>query len=185
MNFEQKQAVGQVRVIEALYEVDTANGGFATVVNSGTGTPLVLQNCKVESVLDGMASEEGRTLKALRHRRCLVTGNTHGHIDYYELSPSRIFMPVPYRRPVNSNHGIMAYVNISRVVAAKKRSGGLSLVRFLSGMTLPVRLTAKRLQDKIDLGRKLLYANVFAADEELRHLRVTLQRLQRQERVFG
>jgi len=182
MTKKQRQEVVNLKVIEALYEIDRADGGFATIIDVGTDTPLVLENCKVEAVLEVLAGFRGRTLKALRALRCLVTGCPYKHMDYLEISPSRLFMVVPFRRPVNSNHGACAYLNNSRVVSAKPGSGGRSQVLFLSGKVLPVRLSVKRLQAKIERGRKLLYDDIYTVKNELRKLDLTLRRLQRRER---
>lgn len=182
MTKKQRQEVVNLKVIEAIYEVDRADGGFATVIDMGTDTPLVMENCKVEAVLEVLAGYRGRTIKALHAHRCLVTGSPYMHMDYLEISPSRLFMAVPFRRPVNSNHGACAYLNNSRVVTAKPGSGGRSQVLFLSGKVLPVRLSVKRLQTKIERGRKLLYDDIFAVKNELKKLDFTLRRLQRRER---
>ena len=121
-------------------------------------------------------------MKALHAHRCLVTGSPYKHMDYLEISLSRLFMAVPFRRPVNSNHGTCAYLNNCRVVGARPGSGGRAQALFLSGKVLPVRLSVKRLQVKIDRGRKLLYDDILAVKTELKKLDFTVRRLQRRER---
>ncbi|SDP42061.1 hypothetical protein [Selenomonas ruminantium] len=182
MTNEQQRLLASLRVIEALYEADSPDGGYATVVDTGKDTPIRLENCKVESVLEFLARLRGCSLKSLHDHRCQVTGRPYMHMDYYELSLLLLFMAVPYRSRINSNHGTMAYINNCRVVMAEPGSHGKAQVRFLSGKVLPVQLTVRRLQVKIERGRKLLYDNVFAARMEMKKLRVILQRLQRKER---
>ena len=182
MTNEQQRLLASLSVIEALYEADSPEGGYATVVATGTDTPIRLENCKVESVLEFLARLRGCSLKSLHAHRCQVTGRPYMHIDYYELSLLLLFMAVPYRSRINSNHGTMAYVNNCRVVSAEPGHGGKAQVRFLSGKVLPVQLTVRRLQVKIERGRKLLYDNVFATSMEMKRLNVILRRLQRKER---
>lgn len=182
MTKEQMQAIASLRVIEAVYEEDAENGGFATVVDMGTDTPLRLENCRAEYVLEILAGLEGRALRVLKHNRCQATGCPYKHMDYLNISPSRLFMAVPYRKPVNTNHSRNAYLNNSRVLAAESGEQGKSRVRFLSGKVLPVKLSLKRLQQKIDGGRRLLYDSILAAKTELKSLDMTLRRLQRKGR---
>lgn len=182
MNEEEKLAVRKARVVEALYEKPLANGNFATVVKLGTNTEICLINRKVESVVKEMAERRGYSLRLMRSLRQQVNGSEHGHMDYLELSPGCVLMPVPYCKPLNSNHGVMAYPNVVRIVRGEAAPGGRSQIRFLSGNVLPVRMNLKRLREKIALGRRLVSANYFAAETELRQLRMTIRRIQRQER---
>ncbi|SHK49262.1 hypothetical protein SAMN05216582_105127 [Selenomonas ruminantium] len=184
MKDEEKQAVRNAKVVEALYEKPLSFGNFATVVKMGTNTEICLLNYKVESVLAYMAETFGRSLEVLRSRRSCVNGRPHGHMDYYEISCSQIYMPVPYCKAFNRNHSTLAYPNVARIVRGEAAPGGKSQIRFLSGGVLPVQLSLKRLREKIDLGRRLLYADLFAAEMELKGLRRTIQRIQQQEREW-
>ena len=182
MKKEQEQAIASLRVIEAVYEVDSEDGGFATVIEVGKSKSIRLENCKAERAMDRLAGFEGRTLQALKRNRCAVTGCPNKRLDYLAISPSRLFMAVPFRRPINTNHSRNAYLNNSRIVRAVPGEAGRSQVIFLSGRTLAVQLSLRRLQTKIDSARRLLYDNIHAMKVELEKAESNLRRLQRKER---
>jgi hypothetical protein len=75
-----------------------------------------------------------------------------------------------------------AYLNNSRIVRAVPGEAGRSQVIFLSGRTLAVQLSLRRLQTKIDSARRLLYDNIHAMKVELEKAESNLRRLQRKER---
>lgn len=164
--------------IEVLYEVDTAAGGFAAVVRRSDGTEELYPNCKVETLLDTLAACRGKSLSRMRLLRGMRTGRVRGHIDFYELSLSLILMPLRFRQAVNTGHGVMAYLNIARIVDMKQNGAG-SEVRFLSGRTFYVRESAGSVQGKIIARRELLYDRYFAHMEELHGMRINLRQLQK------
>lgn len=164
--------------IEAIYEVDTAGGGFATVVRRSDGREEFYPHCKLETVLDTLAAARGKTLSRMRLLRGQAAGNIRGHIDFYEISLSLILMPARYRQAVNTNHGVMAWLNVSRIAHVEKAGTGAE-VTFLSGEKLRLRESAANLRRRLIAGRELLYDTCFACSEELRFMRITLRRLQR------
>lgn len=165
--------------IEAIYEVDTGWGGFATVVKRSNGTEEMYPRCKVETVLDTLAAHKGKTLSRLRLCRNRTTGRSRAHIDFYEISLNLILMPVRYRKAINSNHGVMAYLNIARIMGVKQLTSGQTQVDFLSGESLLVKESAAVLQGKITAGKNLWFEKEHIYSEELHRMRITLRRLQR------
>ena len=155
--------------IEAIYEVDTAGGGFATVVRRSDGREELYPHCKIETVLDTLAACKGKDLSRLRLLRGKKRGNSRSHIDFYEMDLSLILMPVRQRRAVNSNHGVMAYLNVSRIckVTGKEQA----VVTFISGDKLQLKESAASVQAKLIMGRELLYENMFVRSEELHYMR--------------
>ena len=164
--------------IDALYEVDISCGSFATVIKRSDGTEELYPNCKVETLLDTLAACRGKSLSRMRLLRGMRTGRVRGHIDFYELSLSLILMPLRFRQAVNTGHGVMAYLNIARIVDMKQNGAG-SEVRFLSGRTFYVRESAGSVQGKIIARRELLYDRYFAHMEELHGMRINLRQLQK------
>jgi len=164
--------------IEAIYEVDTAGGGFATVVRRSDGREELYPHCKIETVLDTLAACKGKDLSRLRLLRGKKRGNSRSHIDFYEMDLSLILMPVRQRRAVNSNHGVMAYLNVTRIVSIAEGNSGAEIL-FLSGERMLVKESAGRLRSKLVLGQKLFYDALYAQEEELHYMRITLRRLKR------
>lgn len=165
--------------IEAIYEVDSSCGGFATVVRRSDGTEEMYPHCKVETVLDTLAAYRGKTLSRLRLLRNRTTGRSRAHIDFYEISLNLILMPVRYRKAVNSNHGVMAYLNVARIIGIQQLPSGQAQVDFLTGESLVVKESAAALRGKLTAGKKLWYESCYACSEELHCMRITLRRLQR------
>lgn len=179
MNPHLKAMLCSQKRIEAIYEVDRDCGGFATVVRRSDGTEELYPNCKVETVLDTLAAFQGKSLDRLRYLRGQATGKLRGHIDFYEISLSLMLMPVRYRKAFNSNHGVMAYLNITRLVRVKQLAAGRTQVQFLSGHTFEVRESAATIRSKFIAGREQWLDCAFARSEELHVLRITMRRLQR------
>lgn len=177
MKNELKNMLCSGKRIDAVYEVDIACGGFATVVKRADGTEELYPNCKVETVLDILAAQYGKSLSRLRLMREQKLGKKHGHIDFYELDVNLILMPVRHRQAVNSNHGAMAYLNVSRIVSVA--GGKNATLQFLSGDTLQVKESADSVRSKLTAGQKLLLKTGFAYSEKLHHMRITLRRLQK------
>ena len=163
--------------IDALYEVDISCGSFATVIKRSDGTEELYPNCKLDMVLDKLAAERGKSLSRLRLLRGRKLGKKRLHVDFYEIGLPLILMPVRHRRAVNSNHGVMAYLNVSRIckVTGKEQA----VVTFISGDKLQLKESAASVQAKLIMGRELLYENIFVRSEELHYMRVTLRRLHR------
>lgn len=182
MKEDEKQLLRNMQSVEALYEKVLANGNFATMVKLGSDTQICLLNRKVESVVKAWAESLGYSLRLMRSRRQEANDSERSHMDYLELSPGCVLMPLPYCKPFNSNHGSMAFLNVTRIVRGEAAIGGRAQVRFLSGSVLPVRLSLKRLREKISLGKRIVDENYFAVETELRQLRLTIRRIQRQER---
>lgn len=178
MNSKLSKMLCTGKKIEALYEIDTAGGGFATLVRRSDGREELYPNCKLETVLDTLAADRGKTLSRLRLLRGKKTGRCRGHIDFYEICLSLILMPVRYRQAFNSNHGVMAYLNVSRIINVEKGSSG-SVITFMSGQQIRVRESASTVRSKLVAGRELMYDKCFARAEELRFMRITLRRLQK------
>lgn len=164
--------------IEAIYEVDTESGGFATVVCRSDGQEELYPHCKIETVLDVLAACKGKTLPRLRLLRGKERGNYRQHIDYYTIDLGLILMPVRQRRAVNTGHGVMAYLNVARILGASESSGGGAELTFLSGKKLHVLESAAKVRSKIDRGKKLLYDDYHACEEELHYMRITMRRMQ-------
>lgn len=180
MNADLQRTLCSGRPMEALYEVETGSGGFATRVIRGNGTVEMYPHCKVETALDILAASRGKELSRLRRLRGLAQGNLRAHVDFYELSLQMIFMPVRcYRRAFNSNHGVMVYVNVPRIVRVEEKGKGHTLLRFLSGTELMVQESAATLRGKLAAGRELYYGRYIAQQEDLRYVRLTIKRLQR------
>ena len=177
MKLELEKMLYSNKKIDAVYEVDTACGGFATVVKRSDGTEELYPNCKVETVLDILAAQCGKSLSRLRLMRERKLGKKHGHIDFYELDMNLILMPVRHRQAVNSNHGAMAYLNVSRIVSVDGAKN--ATLRFISGDTLQVKESADSVRSKLTAGQKLVLKTCFVYSEKLHHMRITLRRLQR------
>lgn len=177
MKLELEKMLYSNKKIDAVYEVDTACGGFATVVKRSDGTEELYPNCKVETVLDVLAAKCGKSLSRLRLMREQKSGKKHAHVDFYELDLQLILMPVRHRKAVNSNHGAMAYLNVSRVVSVA--GAKTATITFISGETLQVKESADSVRGKLNSGKQLLLTTCFAYSEKLHHMRITLRRLQK------
>lgn len=177
MKFSLKNRLISGKGIEAIYEVDSACGSFATVVKRSDGTEELFPDCKLETVLDVLAAGRGKSLSRLRLLREKKLGKKRSHVDFYEIGLSLILMPVRHRQAVNTGHGVMAFLNVARVCEVEGQ--GKAVVTFISGETLQLKESVHSVRDKLVAGRKLLYENFFARSEELHYMRVNLRRLQR------
>ena len=177
MQINQRKLLLSSKGIDALYEVDTACGSFAAVIKRSDGTEELYPNCKVDMVLDKLAAERGKSLARLRLLRGRKLKKKNLHVDFYEIGLPLILMPVRHRRAVNSNHGVMAFLNVARICKVEGKEQ--AVVTFISGEKLQLRESAYSVRAKLVAGRELLYENMFARSEELHYMRVTLRRLHR------
>ena len=177
MQINQRKLLLSSKGIDALYEVDTACGSFAAVIKRSDGTEELYPNCKVDMLLDKLAAERGKSLARLRLLRGRKLKKKNLHVEFYEIGLPLILMPVRHRKAVNSNHGAMAYLNVSRVVSVAGAKN--ATITFISGETLQVKESADSVRGKLNAGKQLLLTTCFAYSEKLHHMRITLRRLQK------
>lgn len=165
--------------IEAIRERDTDFGGYGCVITPGSGTEVMLNNIRAESFLSKLAARHGKDLKKLCLLRGLAQGNKRSHVDFYQISLRLLFVPLRYRRAVNSHHTTRLYANVSRLVGVTQDAEGRTLLRFLSGKTLPVKVSCDYAKARLTAGRELLYREYFSMQQNLRSMQVTLSRLEK------
>lgn len=171
--------------IEAIRERDTDYGGYGCVVTPGSGTEVVLNNVRAETFLGRLAARQGKDLKKLCQLRGLLNGNKRGHVDFYQISVRLLFVPLRFRRAVNSHHTTRLYANVFRLAGVARDGEGRTVLRFLSGKTIPVKVSYEYARRRFIAGRELLYQEYFSLQENLRCMRVTLLRLGKMAEDWG
>jgi len=165
--------------IEAIRERDMDNGGYGCVISPGSGADMVLNNVRAEGFLKKLAARYGKDLRQLARLRGLANGNVRKRVDFYNISPRLLFLPLRYRRAVNSHHTTRLYANVMRLVDVTSDAEGRTLLRFLSGRTLPVKVSYEFARSRLQEGRGWLYHEYYYCQQTLRSMQVTLGRLEK------